>query len=240
MIHHFYHIYADGSWQQPVEEHVRALKESGLIDNLKTFSVGIVGSPNNRNAVKLFLNEHVASWILYDIAAESNTGWEAVTQQPMHDFVQNNDGLILYAHSKGAANNHEVNTRWRRSMTWHNVMQWRIAVDKLKDHGTYGCHFIQPLISGMPEHRQGNFMYAGTFYWVKAELLRTWMRVPLTHRFESEGWVGYKYAEEPWPVWDCTPYFPNTNTFMDGWVNDPNYNPEQKGISIPPQKTVNT
>lgn len=235
MIHHFYHIYADGQCETPIREHIRALKY-GLYDKLDTFAIGIVGRPEKRKEVINCLN---TLDIKYTVCAEADTGWEAVTQQPMHDFAQNNDGFILYCHTKGAANNNEVNTRWRRSMTWYNVIQWKFAVEKLKDHGTYGCHFIQPLISGMPEHRQGNWMYAGTFYWVRAELLRTWMRVPLTHRHESEGWIGYKYSENPWPVWDCTPYFPNTNTFMDGWINDPNYNPEQKGISLPPQKTVN-
>lgn len=234
MIHHFYHIYADGKWHEPVSEHIRAL-EMGLKEQLKTFSVGIVGSSENRAAVKTWLSQRIE----YTICAEAESGWEAVTQQPMHDFAQTNDGLILYCHSKGSSDPSDVNIRWRRSMIWHNVIQWKFAVEKLKDHETYGCHFIQPLISGMPEHRQGNWMYAGTFYWVKAELLRTWMRVPLTHRHESEGWIGYKYAESPWPVWDCTPYFPNTNTFMDGWVENPNFTPEQKGVSLPPQKTIN-
>jgi hypothetical protein len=65
------------------------------------------------------------------------------------------------------------------------------------------------------------------------------MSPPLNHRFEAEGWIGYKYAEEPWPVWDCTPYFPNTDSFMDEWLGNPEYNPQQRGISIAPQPTIN-
>jgi hypothetical protein len=124
-------------------------------------------------------------------------------------------------------------------MTWHCVCQWKFAVGILQEHKSYGCHWIQPLISGMPEHRQGNFMYAGTFFWVHCDLLRTFMRPPLNHRHEAEGWIGYRYAEQPWAVWDCTPYFPNSDTFNDDWIYNPAHFPQQKGKSIPPQQTVN-
>jgi hypothetical protein len=236
MIHHFYHIYADGNWLEPVSEHIRAMKQYGLYDVLETFAIGVVGSRDNRHAVKQYL---LSQGLTYVIANEQDHGWEQVTQVPMWEFCQNHDGLILYAHTKGASNSHDVNIRWRRSMIWHNVCQWRVAVEKLKDHKTYGSHWVQPLIDGMPEHKQGNFMYAGTFFWAHCDLVRTFMKPPMTHRHEAEGWVGYKYAEEPWPVWDCTPYFPNTDIFMDGWLSDPNYNPEDRGKSIAPMKTVN-
>jgi len=61
----------------------------------------------------------------------------------------------------------------------------------------------------------------------------------MTHRHESEGFCGYGYAENPYWVYDPTPYFPNSDTFMDGWLVDPNYNPEQRGKSIAPMRTVN-
>lgn len=234
-LYHFYHIYADGQWFEPVSEHIRALKESGLYDGLTMFAIGIVGNPQKRDDVKVYLD---SLGVKYNIAAEADQGWEAVTQQPMHDFSQNNDGLILYCHTKGSSTIHDVNDRWRRSMTWHCVCKWQMAISLLQSHGSYGSHWIQPLVS-MPEHRMGNWMYAGTFYWIHANIMRTWMRVPLTHRFESEGWIGYGYAENPWPVWDCAPYFPNSDTFMDDWVVNPGSIPAERGKSIPPIQTIN-
>lgn len=202
----------------------------GLYDQLDTFAIGIVGRPEKRKEVINCLN---TLDIKYTVCAEADTGWEAVTQQPMHDFAQTNDGLILYAHTKGAANNHEVNTRWRRSMTYWCVIRWADCVEKLKECDTVGNHWIYPTIN-MPEHKFGNPMYAGTFYWCRAELMRTWMRVPLTHRFESEGWIGYKYVQKPWRLWDWTPYFPNSNHFADGWVNDANFKGVETGVFVQP------
>lgn len=236
MIHHFYHIFCDGQWLQPVSEHVRALKEYGLYENLTSLHIGFVGKRENQLAAHQYIQ---SQGLVYAIADEQTSGWEQTTQIPMWEFSKKNGGLMLYAHSKGASDPSAVNIRWRRSMTWHNVIKWKFAVEKLQDHKSYGCHFIQPLLS-MPEHRQGNFMYGGTFYWTHCDLMRTWMKPTLEHRHAAEGWVGYKYAEDPWPVWDCTPYFPNTDTFMDGWIDNPNYNPQERGISIPPTKTVNT
>lgn len=235
MIHHFYHIYADGQWLQPVSEHVRALK-MGLYDNLNTFAIGIVGSAENRYAVINYLN---SEGVAYEVYAEALNGWEQVTQIPMHEFCKKNEGLILYAHSKGASDPSAVNIRWRRSMTWHNVIKWELAVEKLQDHDLYACHWIQPLVS-MPEHRKGNWMAAGTFFWLRCEVLARFPKPALTHRHEAEGFLGYGYAENPYRVWDCTPYFPNTDTFMDGWIDNPNYNPEERGKSIPATKTINS
>jgi hypothetical protein len=124
-------------------------------------------------------------------------------------------------------------------MIYCHIIKWREAVEKLETHGSVCTHWIQPLISGMPEHRVGNWMSAGTFFWTHCNMMRTWMKPPLNHRFEAEGWIGYKYAEEPWPVWDCTPYFPNTGPFADDWINNPNATFDVKGKSYPPVKTVN-
>ncbi len=227
-LYHFYHIYAAGNWQQPVAEHVRALKDYGLYANLTSLHIGLVGNTEQCAAVKQYLNEQ---GLTYTIADEQPSGWEQVTQIPMWEFSKHHDGLMLYAHSKGASDWNEVNVRWRRSMTYWNVVRWQLCLEKLETHDACGCHWIYPLIS-MPEHKYGNPMFAGNFYWVRSEQLKTWMRVPLTHRHESEGWVGYKYAEKPFPLYDFTPYFPNSDTFADEWVNNPGFNYENKGRSI--------
>lgn len=229
MIHHFYHIYADGQWMQPVSEHVRALK-MGLIDNLDTFAIGLVGSDENRRAVIEYLK---SEGIRYEVYAEALDGWEQVTQLKMWEFCQNNEGLMLYAHSKGASNPSDVNIRWRRSMIYWNVIRWQDCVEKLKEYETVGSHWIYPTIS-MPEHIYGNPMYGGNFYWARCELIRTWMRPTVEHRHAAEGWIGYKYVQKPWKLWDWTPYFPNTNHFADKWVDDPKFIGVDTGKSVDP------
>lgn len=228
-IHHFYHIYAAGKWQQSVAEHVLALK-MGLYGRLHSLNIGLIGNQNKREAVKQYF---IDQGLNFNVIAEKDEGWEQETQIPMWEFCQHNDGIVFYAHSKGSYNDSEVNTRWRRSMTYWNVIRYTDAIDRLKEKecDTYGCHWIYPVIS-MPEHKLGNPMYAGTFWWAKCDLVRTFMRPPLTHRHEAEGWIGYKYIEKPWRLWDCTPYFPNSRAFADEWISNPNFIPEENGISL--------
>lgn len=233
MIHHFYHIYADGQWREPVEEHVRALKESGLGEELLrsgSFWIGLVGSDKNRDAVIEYMK---ATGLTFGVCAQASAGWEQVSMIPMWQHSQHYEGLILYAHTKGAYSPIDVNVRWRRSMTYWNVIRWRDCVEKLKECDMVGTHWIYPTIN-MPEHKFGNPMMAGTFYWVRAEQMRTWMRPPLTHRWEAEGWCGYRYVQKPWLIWDWTPYFPNSNHFADGWVNDPGFVGVDTGVSVAP------
>jgi len=226
-MHHFYHIFADGNWRDAVTEHMTALR-MGLIDNLTTFNIGIVGRPRNRRVVKQFL---VEQGIFFNIIAEAERGWEQVTQIPMWEFSKLNDGLILYAHSKGASNSSNGNIRWRRSMIYWNVINWTDCVERLKTHGAVGCHWIQPIIGAMPEHKVGNFMFAGTFFWTHCELMRTWPKPALTHRHEAEGFIGYGWHQKNFPVFDFTPYFPNSDEFADGWINNPDYKPNYRGKS---------
>lgn len=229
LIHHFYHIYADGKWIEPVTEHIRALK-MGLLDQLTTFNIGIVGHPRNRRVVKQFL---VEQGVFFNIIAQEQRGWEQTTMIPMWEFSQTNEGLILYCHSKGASDPNEVNIRWRRSMTYWNVIRWADAVSKLQTHGAVGCHWIAPLIS-MVEHKFGNKMMAGTFFWTHSNLMRTWPRPALTHRHEAEGFIGYGWHQKPFGVYDFTPYFPNTNTFYDDWISNPDFRPDDTGRTVEP------
>lgn len=227
-IHHFYHIYATGHWREPLTEHIKAL-QMGLIEKMDTFAVGIVGSVERRNEVKQYLSEAVDK---FTVIAEAETGWEQVTQIPMWEFSKVNEGLILYAHTKGASNPEDVNIRWRRSMTYWNVIKFNECLIHLATHGAVGCHWIQPLINGMPEHTAGNFMFAGTFFWTHCNLMRTWNAPALTHRHEAEGFIGYGWHAANFPVFDFTPYFPNTDEFADGWVYRENYYPQyNKGKS---------
>lgn len=230
MIHHFYHIYADGNCEQPIREHVRALTESGLYKELNTFAIGLVGSPQKRQEA---INCLHSLGVKFTIAAEADTGWEQVTQIPMWQFSQQNEGLMLYAHTKGASDGSDVNVRWRRSMTYWSIIRWRDCLKHLETHDMAGCHWIYPLIS-MPEHKYGAPMYAGTFWWVTMAQLRTWIKPPLTHRHEAEGWPGYKYIIEPFKLYDFANYFPNSGPFADDWINNPNFSPPDTGTSIEP------
>ena len=73
MLAHFYHVYADGAWQDPLTEHLAALDASGLGAALDVKAAGIVGSPANCQAAIAALGP---AW---QIAVTAGTGFEHVT-----------------------------------------------------------------------------------------------------------------------------------------------------------------
>ena len=56
----FYHIYADGKWEEPVKEFLLAYRKWGLIDQIGVLRVGLVGNQNNQTKVIQYLiNERI-------------------------------------------------------------------------------------------------------------------------------------------------------------------------------------
>jgi hypothetical protein len=189
-LHVFFHIYADGDWAQPVTEWCEALVCHGLAYAVDTAHVGYVGNPANIAAAQCTVNHYLPG---HDVIAESPTGWEQETLGPLHQFVQDHDGYVSYAHTKGASRSNPIDTPWRRSMIYHNIVNWRTAVEALeRGCAIAGCHWIESHVAG-PNAVAGfgnGGMFAGNFWWTRCELLRRNVRPARNSRFEAEHWLG--------------------------------------------------
>ena len=201
MIHHFYHVYADGQWREAFDEHVKALNEHGLAEYLNSFNVGIVGTPVNRADVIAALDE---CGIQYSIVAEADEGWEQVTMNRLHEFVQGIEaGWVFYAHTKGAANYTDINIAWRKSMCYHNIVKWRDFEELFNDMNvdTIGCHWVN------------KSMYGGTYWWARVPYLRTLSAPLMDNRWRAEEWIG---SGKP-RIIDLNPGWPAFERFTTSW-----------------------
>lgn len=207
-IHHFYHIYADGNWVEPVTDHVRALTQYGLYDALTSLNVGFVGSESNILMAQEYLQ---VRGLTFNVAATSPTGWEQVTLHPLYELcAQNPDCYVVYAHSKGAAFPTGITKRWRDGMTRANIVEWEKAVAALDSgHTTAGCHYyaMNPDIT--------NPFWGGNFWWARGELIKALGPCGNQHRHMAEGWIGELYQNtelfkpfDLWPVPIGTPVDP--------------------------------
>jgi hypothetical protein len=180
-IRHYYHVYADGEYRHLVRDHFAALKSSGLNKVIDHLHVGFVGSEENvRNA-----RRRVAD--LAGRAFEENTaatGWEQETLDVLyHDAVAAAEPfLVLYAHTKGAANQTEFNRLWRIIMTRHTVTRWKQAVAAFEGPiGAAGC-FWAPF--------KDTRFFGGNFWWARSEAIASIGRPDRKDRFGAEGWIG--------------------------------------------------
>lgn len=183
-LYFFYHVYADGHWEQPAIDQFSALWQSGLLKELSGIYVGLVGSHDNIHRVKTFLNE---AQIEHTVVCEVPSGFEQETLDKLSDFSKDHDGYVLYSHSKGAGYPVEVSASWRKSMIWHTVMRWRECVNYLKSgHTTVGSHWFE---QGGPEHGGWSF-WGGTFWWAKLADIRLLNKPTRTSRYDAEHWIG--------------------------------------------------
>lgn len=198
-INHFYHIYCDNHWLEAVEEHVKALKEHDLINNISKIYIGLVGTEENRSILKDYLNNNSINYIVVD---EQEDAWEQMTMNKLYEFSLLNDGLIFYAHTKGAYNFTPINISWRSSMCYFNVVKWKDAVSHFeKGVDTVGCHWCH------------NAFWGGTYWWAKAEYIRT-LGYPLTdNRWRAEEWIGAKQPK----IFDMNPGWPDPKRFITSW-----------------------
>ena len=119
-IYHFYHIYSNGKWKLPLSSHLSALKESKLINEIGPIKFGISGQ--SIDEVDAFLKNQE---IEFDLLVDSKSNWEQQTLIPLHEFSKQNEGVIFYAHTKGASSSNSYSLSWRTSMTFFNVIQWQ-------------------------------------------------------------------------------------------------------------------
>lgn len=176
---HFYHVYADGLWREPVLHHIDSLNESGLMDELDEVFIGLVGSEENRKRV-----EQVCPGV---VVAEAETGWEQVTIEALHQYAKDNDAHILYAHTKGAWSDSELARQWRISMTYDTVIRWRDCVEALSRVDAVGAHWLK---SNEVEHSEHDHFFAGNFWWANTDYLRKLQPVRNETRYNAEGWIG--------------------------------------------------
>jgi hypothetical protein len=212
-LRHWYHLYTGGkAWREAAGEHFAHVTTSGL----STFAVcycSIVGPESQRFEA---VNRAVRAGFCVS-GVEADEGWEQVTLEQLHanarllDAAAGNGeppGLILYAHSKGAADPSKINVAWRRSMIHDVVDRWRQVVVKFADPelDAAGPHWLTP--EEFPEMVTSPF-FGGNFWWATATYLNSLAPCSMESRHEAEAWIG---RADP-VVADLRPGWPGFDNF---------------------------
>jgi hypothetical protein len=181
---HFFHVYADGNFSTPLREHFGELKNSGLLAELDSVRVGIVGAAPNRARV-LSLFDELGVPVM--VVASATSGWEQVTLKKLHRFCKEDDGFVFYAHTKGSWSSDSMAHPWRVSMIHDTVTRWRECVHALKVVDTAGAFWMS---SRLPEHVHHKGFFGGNFWWAQSVYVAGLPPVGVGSRYEAEGWIG--------------------------------------------------
>ena len=194
MIRHFYHVWAEGAWAEPVTEHIAALREAEFSAPM---TIGLVGPAADRHIARAAIGGRLAALRLPDVEwIEQGSGFEQVTLAAALRWVLMNplgDAAVFYAHTKGAYRRTEGNAVWRRSMTRRLVGGWRDCLGRLAEgYETVGCHWLTPERDHRPpDHPVVTPFYGGNFWWARASYIGRSLPEPsVSSRFDAEKWIG--------------------------------------------------
>jgi len=175
---------------QIMQEQMRALTKSGLLDVADEFHVGINGDADDLQVAKLFVPCPNAKFVMHGSGMTSEIPTMAYLRRwlPGHD-----DWKVLYFHIKGVTHPVEpLYAVWRERMMKAVVWGWRDCVAQL-DIGTdaCGCHWLTP--EQFPNLVKMTPFFGGTFWWATAKFLMTLPPLPQAtwaNRFAAENWIG--------------------------------------------------
>jgi hypothetical protein len=205
----FYHVWADGAWREPLAEFLESLDNSGF-DGV--FAIGLVGTPANRRQVTDLLADRWAP----EVVAEAPDGFEKPTLDAVLAYARFYDGAVLYAHTKGAAENTEFRARWRRSMTRRVVDDWRDNLRLLEEHDAVGCHWLTEAVfpgmfGPMTIPTEGSGFFGGNFWMARCDYLRILPACEPVPRWKAESWIGIGKPR----VVDLLPGWPHDNRWPE-------------------------
>lgn len=135
---------------------------------------------------------------------------EAPTINLVRAYAQDHDGVVLYAHTKGAATVSPFRDRWRRSMTARVVANWRenLTILERGDVDAVGCHWLTP--EEYPDQVRSPF-FGGNFWMARCDYLRTLPPCEAEPRWKAEGWIGLGCPR----VVDLLPGWPHDNRWPE-------------------------
>lgn len=168
--------------------------------------MGVVG-PDSHSPLELFRDHGLSP----HLRAHVDTGWEQVTLAALKRHSAVHDGYLLYAHTKSAHDQQEINLGWRKDMCYQNVIRWRECVTALDDgFDIVGAHYIddRPKFEGM-----GHRFFGGNYWWANSRHVRRLPPLLYDSRWCAEFWIG----EVDHTFFDMNPGHPAERGFVTSW-----------------------
>jgi hypothetical protein len=170
----FFHVATIGRWSSIYDEVLFELERSNLL-NYSSLEIDVIG--HHLNSIETDPRHSVV------FNSTNISLFEFPTLKRVWDYSQQNNGKVLYLHTKGATRPGAQIDDWRQMMLHFNVTKWREALHYLTDHDTAGCN-LQPL--------NNTYHYSGNFWWANCSYLK---QLPnpsnFTRREDAEFWLGF-------------------------------------------------
>ena len=189
--HIFFHVALMGCWRDVLEEQVKQLNESGILNHCKTATAICVGAENRLPDMPSPFN------VLYGGALDN---YEFPTLAALAEKAAcNPDDAFLYLHTKGVskpASRRRLDTEWRRYMMWATVENWLECLQAMQAKDAAGVEWyadLFPTRQGGSESNHCHGFFAGTFWWATGRHINSLPHINCLdrqNRWQAEAWIG--------------------------------------------------
>jgi hypothetical protein len=148
------------------------IKNSGLYDITNNIHLCLNGDDAPIIKERLQLNDDK---IIINVFTE-NTHGEFNTLNYIWDFCQNNDGKILYLHSKGITrNDNQCVLDWSEYMEYYTIEKHKECLNRLDHYDTVGSNL----------QKEPMWHYSGNIWWVNANYVKKLKKLKDHERFDD-------------------------------------------------------
>ena len=181
----FMHIYGVNTYKEIVENQIKRIEDSGLIDAVdRIYYTVIAEEPFHIDNKKYLLLNHSTDMTLF----------ESYTLNALRNIaiLAEEDFKVFYIHTKGVTRpNEKCKQDWRDMMEYFCLNQWQFAIEALAIADTAGVN-----IRHYGKHKMSRFHYSGNFWWANSNYIKT---LPVlseagygrkVNRWDAEFWIG--------------------------------------------------
>lgn len=204
-----YHIATLNHWEEIVQEQLQTLESTQLGNAAERITITVVG-PEFKRVTEIAQKTSFASKVDLIHSSEDPRFCEFPGIERVQEIaVEKPDSNIFYLHSKGVTYQDSDKARnvrsWRRYMEYFTIEKWEECVEILKTANTCGVEWLNcQHTSSQKIEKPG--MFAGNFWWARADYLRTCPLMKGTHlgsdwcfkhRFDCEIFITTGQKPEP-------------------------------------------
>lgn len=176
------HIYGVNHWNEIVEEQIKRIRDSGLIDIVDRIYYCVVS-----NGVHIIGSE---KYYLLDYSDDMSLS-ESFTLNRIREKALEEEFKAFYIHTKGVTRPDEMALQhWRYYMEYFCINCWHWCLEALNHADTAGVNIR---VYGRQHKR---FHYSGNFWWANSSYIKTLPELSKegygreVNRWDSEFWIG--------------------------------------------------
>ena len=172
----YIHICQVGDWRRSLQIITHSIMESGLYEAIKEFRIGVVSDDPKLYSAPL---EDPKYRVFF---GGKSSEYERPTLLHMRAASETDDPntRYCYTHSKGIRHfgtpNEACVLDWIELMLYWNVEHWRLALEKLQYHDTYGCNYT-------------GIHYSGNFWWSTNKCIQSRSTSIPSYYTAPEDWI---------------------------------------------------